>query len=202
MVPSNRGGVVPRDVAVAGASATSLGPGRRFGARLRALAVASAVALLISGCGATPRPGTRSVRAPAPASAPRPADHGQPAAPAAPPVIRVARTAYGPALTDQRGFALYSFTRDQGASSACYGDCATAWPPYVVATRSAASGSGARVDLLGFIPRRDGHLQVTYAGHPLYYYVGDRRPGQILCQGVREFGGVWDVVAPDGRAIQ
>jgi len=44
-------------------------------------------------------------------------------------------------------------------------------------------------------------LQVTYHGHPLYYYVGDRIPGQILCQNVEEFGGHWWVVSPDGRAI-
>jgi predicted lipoprotein with Yx(FWY)xxD motif len=51
------------------------------------------------------------------------------------------------------------------------------------------------------VRRRDGRLQVTYAGHPLYYYVGDRRPGEVLCQAVAEYGGTWYVVAPDGRAI-
>jgi hypothetical protein len=51
------------------------------------------------------------------------------------------------------------------------------------------------------VRRRDGRLQVTYAGHPLYYYVGDRRAGEVLCQGVAEFGGTWYVVAPDGHVI-
>jgi predicted lipoprotein with Yx(FWY)xxD motif len=56
--------------------------------------------------------------------------------------------------------------------------------------------------LLGKVRRQDGRLQVTYAGHPLYYYVGDRRPGQVLCQAVLEFGGTWYVVAPSGHAIR
>ena len=55
--------------------------------------------------------------------------------------------------------------------------------------------------LVDSVRREDGRLQVTYAGHPLYRYVGDRRPGQVLCQGVPEFGGTWYVVAPSGNAI-
>ena len=54
----------------------------------------------------------------------------------------------------------------------------------------------------GLFPGRDGASQVTYAGHPLYYYVNDRKPGQILCQDVVEFGGTWLVVSPTGRAIR
>jgi predicted lipoprotein with Yx(FWY)xxD motif len=55
--------------------------------------------------------------------------------------------------------------------------------------------------LVGSVRRADGPLQVTYAGHPLYHYVGDHRPGQVLCQAVPEFGGTWYVVAPSGHAI-
>jgi predicted lipoprotein with Yx(FWY)xxD motif len=55
--------------------------------------------------------------------------------------------------------------------------------------------------LLGSVRRRDGRLQVTYAGHPLYYYVGDSRRGEVLCQAATEFGGTWYVVAADGRVI-
>ena len=64
------------------------------------------------------------------------------------------------------------------------------------------AGGGARGSLVGSVRRRDGLLQVTYAGHPLYHYVGDRRPGQVLCQAVPEFGGTWYVVAPSGNAIR
>ena len=114
----------------------------------------------------------------------------------------MAGTAYGPALVDRRGFALYLFTHDRSAASSCYGACAAAWPPYVVTGRPSAAARGAHARLVGSVRRRDGRLQVTYAGHPLYYYVGDRRPGQVLCQAVAEFGGTWYVVAPDGQAIR
>ena len=60
-----------------------------------------------------------------------------------------------------------------------------------------------RVDAvrLGTVKRANGSLQATYAGRPLYYYVGDTKPGQILCQNVTEFGGVWRVLRPDGRLV-
>jgi predicted lipoprotein with Yx(FWY)xxD motif len=119
-----------------------------------------------------------------------------------PATLRVSRTVYGRALVDRRGFALYRFTRDRSTASTCYGACAAAWPPYVVSKPPSTVGRGARSGLLGSVRRRDGRLQVTYAGRPLYYYVGDRRPGQVLCQAVAEFGGTWYVVAPDGRTIR
>lgn len=121
--------------------------------------------------------------------------------PAAPVAVRVARTDYGRALVDRRGFALYVFTRDRAGASSCYGACAAAWPPYVVKQRPTSAGNGAHAGLLGTTRRSDGRLQITYAGHPLYYYVGDRRPRQVLCQAATEFGGTWYVVASSGRAI-
>ena len=121
------------------------------------------------------------------------------AAPAA--SVGAHQSRYGRILFDGRGFVLYAFTRDRGGRSACSGACAKAWPPYLVRTKPAAA-SGARRSLLGTTRRRDGSLQVTYAGRPLYYYVGDRAPGQILCQDVSEFGGRWLVVRPDGRLVR
>jgi predicted lipoprotein with Yx(FWY)xxD motif len=107
---------------------------------------------------------------------------------------------YGSILFDGRGFVLYAFTKDTKGRSACSGACAAAWPPYL-ATRPSA-GAGARASLLGTTRRADGKLQVTYAGRPLYYYVGDRSPGQILCQNVAEFGGLWLVVRGDGSLVR
>jgi predicted lipoprotein with Yx(FWY)xxD motif len=108
---------------------------------------------------------------------------------------------YGRILFDGRGFALYSFTRDPRGRSTCASACAKKWPPYIVGARPAA-GVGAKASLLGAIRRSDGSLQVTYAGRPLYYYVNDKKPGQILCQGVSLFGGLWLVVRPNGHPVR
>ena len=104
-------------------------------------------------------------------------------------------------LFDHRGFVLYGFTRDPAKRSACYGACAAAWPPYLV-PKPPRAGAGVRRALLGSIRRQDGRFQVTYAGRPLYYYVGDRSPRQILCQNVSEFGGLWLVARPNGTLVR
>jgi predicted lipoprotein with Yx(FWY)xxD motif len=108
---------------------------------------------------------------------------------------------YGRVLFDRRGFVLYGFTADRPNSSRCNGACAAAWPPLIVKRRPSA-GAGTSERLLGVVRRRDGRLQATYDGKPLYYYVGDRRPGQILCQAVNEFGGDWLVVRPSGAYVR
>jgi predicted lipoprotein with Yx(FWY)xxD motif len=108
---------------------------------------------------------------------------------------------FGHVLFDGKGFALYAFTKDPRGKSACSGACAKAWPPYIVKTAPRAA-VGARKALLGTTRRADGRLQVTYAGKPLYYYVGDRSSGQILCQNVSEFGGLWLVVRPNGTLVR
>jgi predicted lipoprotein with Yx(FWY)xxD motif len=117
------------------------------------------------------------------------------------PGVRVHASRYGKILFDGRGFALYVFTRDRAGRSSCSGACAASWPPYLVAHRPLA-GPGLRNALVGTIRRADGRLQATYGGRPLYHYVGDRAPGQILCQNVREFGGLWLVVRGDGRPVR
>jgi len=115
--------------------------------------------------------------------------------------LTVGGSAYGRILFDGRGFALYGFTRDPRGKSVCAGACAKAWPPYVVKARPrAAAGVSAR--LLGATRRANGAVQVTYAGRPLYYYVGDRKPAQVLCQNVSEFGGIWRVIRPTGALVR
>jgi predicted lipoprotein with Yx(FWY)xxD motif len=117
------------------------------------------------------------------------------------PPIKVRNSDYGKILVDGRGRALYLFTADKGGASKCYGDCATAWPPYLVKSRPVGR-KGARTEWTGTIRRSDGKLQATYAGRPLYYYVGDREPGQVLCQDVEEFGGHWYVVRSSGKPVR
>ena len=71
-----------------------------------------------------------------------------------------------------------------------------------VAKGSLRAGAGVRQALIGTTRRRNGRSQVTYNGWPLYYYINDRRPGQVTCQNVDEFGGLWLVVRPDGRLVR
>jgi predicted lipoprotein with Yx(FWY)xxD motif len=115
--------------------------------------------------------------------------------------IKVRRTRYGRMLVDGRGRALYLFTREGGAKPRCYGPCADAWPVFY-ARGSVRAGTGADQSLVGTTRRNDGRKQATYAGHPLYYYVTDRRPGQVTCQNVAEYGGTWLVVGPSGAAVR
>jgi predicted lipoprotein with Yx(FWY)xxD motif len=105
---------------------------------------------------------------------------------------------FGPMLFDERGQAIYLFDRETTAEPDCYGDCAAAWPPVLTTGEPQASGD-VRAELLGTTERDDGSLQVTYAGHPLYFYAHEA-PGQVLCHDVTEFGGVWLVVTPAGSA--
>jgi predicted lipoprotein with Yx(FWY)xxD motif len=114
--------------------------------------------------------------------------------------VEVMQTQYGKVLVDGRGRALYLFTRDRSALSRCYSECAVRWPPFLTAGAPAA-GAGAQAKLLGRTRRRDGSTQVTYGGHPLYYYISDHLPGQVLCENVEEFGGTWFVVTRRGSAV-
>jgi predicted lipoprotein with Yx(FWY)xxD motif len=117
------------------------------------------------------------------------------------PTLSVHQSRYGKILFDGRGRVLYLFQRDRGARSSCYGACAKAWPPYLVA--NAPKGlAGVDRKLIGTTKRKDGRLQVTYAKHPLYYFEEDTRPGQIKCQNVSNFGGLWLVVAPSGKPVR
>lgn len=113
--------------------------------------------------------------------------------------IKVVNSKFGRVIADRRGEAFYLFDKEKGKRSRCYGECAVAWPP-VLTKGKPRPGNGANADLLGTTKRRNGKLQVTYNGHPLYYYKDDE-PGRILCHNVDEFGGLWLVVNPRGNAV-
>ncbi|SDM82126.1 COG4315 family predicted lipoprotein [Actinacidiphila guanduensis] len=103
----------------------------------------------------------------------------------------------GPFLTSGSGRTLYLFTADSSGKSACYGACATTWPP-LTSTDMPKAGSGVAAGKLATITRDDGTKQVTYNGHPLYYYSGDTSTGDVNGQG---FGGKWYVLSPTGAGI-
>lgn len=113
------------------------------------------------------------------------------------PTIIAAGSEFGRMLFDSHRRAIYVFGRDGKGPSRCYNACAAAWP-VVYSSGKPKAGPGVRADLLGTIRRKDGRSQATYAGRPLYYYAHEK-PGQVLCHDVDLNGGIWKVVAPDGR---
>jgi predicted lipoprotein with Yx(FWY)xxD motif len=112
--------------------------------------------------------------------------------------IITADSEYGPMLFDASGQPIYLFTAEAGTRPGCYQECAEAWPPVLTAGRPTAAGD-VRAGLLGTTRREDGGTQVTYAGHPLFFYAHEGKY-QVLCHDVEEFGGTWLVVQPDGNA--
>lgn len=111
--------------------------------------------------------------------------------------VRVVNSDFGRVIADGKGEAFYLFDKENSKKPQCYGACARVWPPVLTKGKPVAGG-GAKQSLLGTTKRKNGKLQVTYAGHPLYYYVDDS-PGTILCHDVAEFGGLWLVVKPNGE---
>jgi predicted lipoprotein with Yx(FWY)xxD motif len=110
----------------------------------------------------------------------------------------------GTVLVDGQGLTLYLFVPDkQSGTSSCYGACAQAWPPLDLPTGVTVpvAGPGVQSSLLGTTHRTDGTTQVTYDKWPLYLWVSDSEPGQATGQGLNNLGGLWYVLAPDGRAI-
>ena len=109
----------------------------------------------------------------------------------------VRSTTVGEVLVDARGRTLYLRTIDASRKSTCYGSCAAAWPPFVTSGKPRA-GSGVKQALLGTAKRKDGTLQVTYAGHPLYFFGQDTKAGQISGQAT---AGTWWVLGASGKKI-
>ena len=127
-----------------------------------------------------------------------PAAYGAPAAPAAGTGVGTAALKPGTALVDGAGRTVYLFEADNGTSSTCYGQCAQIWAP--VPAGGPTSG-GAQAALVGTTTRTDGSSQVTYNGHPLYYFANDKAAGDARGQGINRFGGGWYVVDPAGDKI-
>jgi predicted lipoprotein with Yx(FWY)xxD motif len=100
------------------------------------------------------------------------------------------------ALTNAKGFTVYTFAPDTSSKSNCNGSCAQIWPPV---TGPVTAGSGV-TGTVGTIKRADGTMQATYDGHPLYTYTADTSPGQASGNGINAFGGVWHEITPSGAA--
>jgi predicted lipoprotein with Yx(FWY)xxD motif len=106
----------------------------------------------------------------------------------------------GKILVDSQGRTLYLFQKDNGTKSACYGACASAWPP-LRASGKPTFGGGANASLVATTARSDGKPQVTYGGHPLYLFQGDQKAGDTNGQGVTAFGGGWFTLSAAGQQV-
>jgi predicted lipoprotein with Yx(FWY)xxD motif len=115
-------------------------------------------------------------------------------------VVTWRTTPIGNAITTSSGHTLYLFRADHGTTSECYGQCAVYWPPLLTSGKPVASGR-VQSSLLGTTKRKDGKLQVTYKGHPLYTYIPDKKAGQTSGEGSKAFGASWYALAPSGATI-
>jgi predicted lipoprotein with Yx(FWY)xxD motif len=95
---------------------------------------------------------------------------------------------------------VYLWAADSGGKSSCMGACAKAWPPVTTKGKPTA-GPGVNAADLGTTTRSDGTQEVTYKGHPLYYFVFDKSKGDTNGQGSKNFGALWWLVAPSGDPI-
>ena len=104
----------------------------------------------------------------------------------------------GMIIVNSKGLTLYDYHNDKGTKSACYGGCAKVWPPLTTSGAPTAKG-GAKASKLGTTKRSDGTLQVTYAGHPLYTYVADKKPGDASGNDFSSFGAQWYALKGSGE---
>jgi len=115
--------------------------------------------------------------------------------------VTLHQTKIGKVLATSSGRTLYLFMKDKNGRSACYGQCASYWPP-LMKKGTLRAGAGVKASLLGTTKRKNGKRQVTYNHHPLYLYAGDTGAGQVSGQGLNFFGGKWYVLSAAGRAIK
>jgi predicted lipoprotein with Yx(FWY)xxD motif len=163
------------------------------------------VALAAAACGGSggaygtgTTPPTSGAAAPA-ATAPPTTGAAAPAATAT--TIDLASSKLGQILVDSQGRSLYLFKADTTSTSTCTSaGCVAEWPPFV-ASGTPRVGPGLVASDLGTTTRADGRQQVTYGGHPLYYFVGDTQPGTTAGQGLNDNGGPWYVVRQDGTPV-
>ena len=164
--------------------------GLRAGIRLAA--VVAAPALLVAACGNSGTTNAGSSSAGGSASS---AAGGSKSA-----TVETHSGPLGTYLTDGSGRTVYLFAKDHGMQSSCSGPCASVWPPLVAKGTLTASG-GAKTSMLATVTRSDGSKQVTYHGHPLYYFASDTSAGSTSGEGVNNYGAKWWVVSPAGASI-
>lgn len=112
-------------------------------------------------------------------------------------VITTGQSEFGTMLFNEKKQAIYIWELEESSKAECYGNCAEAWPPVLTEGDPQATGE-VDSNLLGTTKRSDGTTQVTYNGHPLYYYAHEG-PSEVKCHNVTTHGGLWWVVQPNGN---
>lgn len=168
--------------------------------RLLAIAVIS-IALAVSGCGGDDDAEVAEEPPPVEEPAAEAEEREPPAEREKPEGITISTggSQFGAVLFDADDQAIYYFEPERTSEPECYGECAEAWPPVLTDGEPQASGD-ARQRLLGTTERRDGSIQVTYDGNPLYYYF-DEGPGELRCHNVFHAGGLWLAVQSNGDPV-
>jgi predicted lipoprotein with Yx(FWY)xxD motif len=166
--------------------------------RTASVAMLLGVALVVAACGSSNS--TSATSASATAAAAQPTSSATSAAAASGTKVGTAKGAHGTYLTGAAGRPLYLWVVDVNGKSSCSGACAKAWPP-LLTTGAPVAGAGVSSAKLGTATRSDGTKQVTYNGHPLYYFVADPTANSFKGQGSDSFGAKWWLVAPSGAAI-
>ncbi len=161
-----------------------------------AAAAAAAVAVVAAACGGSAAPNTSTGTG----GSARDNPYGAGGAGMVAATVAVENSKLGPILVDGSGRTLYLFEADRGIDSTCSGACAQAWPP-LTTNGAPQAGTGAAAAQLGTTARQDHTMQVTYHGHPLYYYVGDGKSGDLTGQALNQFGAKWYVLAPSGSKV-
>jgi predicted lipoprotein with Yx(FWY)xxD motif len=115
--------------------------------------------------------------------------------------VNLRKTALGAVLVDARGRTLYLFEKDRNGVSACNTACVKYWPP-LTSQGTPRAGKGVRQSLLQLTRAHNGRHQVTYAGHPLYTFVGDKRAGQTTGENLNNFGADWYALAASGQKVE
>ena len=162
-----------------------------------------AALLAIAGCGSSSDSSSSSGGAYGSGgeSTTKPASTGAPSGGSVAVITAASAPKLGRIIVDSKGFTLYDFHKDKGTTSACYGACAKVWPPLTTAGDPQA-GEGAMASKLGTAKRKDGTVQVTYAGHPLYTYTADTKPGDAKGNDFSSFSAEWYALQPSGEEAE
>jgi predicted lipoprotein with Yx(FWY)xxD motif len=169
-------------------------------------ATVASIAALIAGCGSSGSNSTKSAAAPQSSSATQ-------AAPAATaPTASESAGSGGVTIATRQAklgtilaagpkhMTVYLFAADKGTASSCSAACAQVWPPVTTSSEPKVGGAAVAADL-GTVTRSDGTKQVTYKGHPLYFFARDGDQGDAYGQGIKSFGSDWYVLAPTGKKV-